>query len=645
MKKYFNISLSGMVFNIEEDAFAELNNYLDSIKNHYSSDDSREILTDIESNLAEKFSARLSVAKQTITLADVEEAIKIMGTVEEFAQENTGAEAGVSSKSDSREGKSSRRLYRNPDDMIIAGVCSGLAAYFGIDPVYVRIIFIVLLFANGIGLLAYLVLWLVMPTAETNSQKLEMRGRPVNLQKLEQVVKEKTTQMAHEGKNAWQNNRKWINKILSFPIDVIRHVVMFLKKTLKIILPIISILIGVGLCLGAAGAVIGLTMVIGILLFNINSPYLISDIPLREITGTAYYYAGLAGAYLTASIPLIFLLIVSVSLMNRKNLFRLKSTILLIILWIVSLVAVTVSTLQIVPLAKDKYDQRIAQNTVSENYSFDNVNKIRVGGLTDVKVVPGDKFTVTVTGDKDALKEYKYETVDGELKITQSRKDKTFCIFCFEKRAKIVITASALDSFIAFDRVNAEVADFGKDIKVNVGESADVKVFSSSTTMTSYIAGTNGSLEVVGSPKILKAVLEGNGRLIAQELNSETIEIDAGVFSSVTLGGTVRKLQIKTSGYAEVSAFDLKTEEAVVESEDRSSVEINSLFLLDAKAGDNAEIIYLQEPKNLKRQEFQNGRVEITSAVYEETGEIFSSEDDIASSTAEESDIQIQPLQ
>ena len=243
MNKSFNVSLNGIVFNIEEDAYEKLSGYLESIKNHYNAEDGKEILADIESNLAEKFSACLNSGKQVIILEDVAVAIKIMGTVDEFAGEKKPAEDKAEELSEDKEGKLSRRLYRNPGDMVIAGVCSGLAAYFGVDPVYIRLLFVVLIFLNGFGLLAYLIFWLVMPVAETNVQKLEMRGRPVNLKKLEQVVKEKAAQVTQEGKNAYKNNQRWITRILSFPIDVIRQVMLFLKKILSKILPIIGILI------------------------------------------------------------------------------------------------------------------------------------------------------------------------------------------------------------------------------------------------------------------------------------------------------------------------------------------------------------------------------------------------------------------
>ena len=372
MNKSFNVSLNGIVFNIEEDAYEKLSGYLESIKNHYNAEDGKEILADIESNLAEKFSACLNSGKQVIILEDVAVAIKIMGTVDECAGEKKPAEDKAEELSEDKEGKLSRRLYRNPGDMVIAGVCSGLAAYFGVDPVYIRLLFVVLIFLNGFGLLAYLIFWLVMPVAETNVQKLEMRGRPVNLKKLEQVVKEKAAQVTQEGKNAYKNNQRWITRILSFPIDVIRQVMLFLKKILSKILPIIGILIGIGFSLAVAAGVLGLSMAVGIMMFNINSPYITSGLPVQEIAGSIYYYIGLAGLYFFIFIPMIFLLSIGLCLIRRKNIFCLRTVICLFALWIASAVGFGVSALNIAPMVKDKFDRNAVQNTVSENIKFDN---------------------------------------------------------------------------------------------------------------------------------------------------------------------------------------------------------------------------------------------------------------------------------
>ena len=213
MKKAISITLSSSVFQIEEDAYNKLDQYLDSIKDHYGSGkESEEILADIESSIAEKFLDKTK-KKASINMKDVEEVIMVMGTISEIReQDEIQADQKVSEdKEEKDDGDTAiKKLYRNPDDQIIAGVCSGLGAYFGIDPVIIRLVFIALIFAGGSGVIAYIILWAIMPLAKTGTQKLEMRGKPVNLKEIEETIKEKSKEIKKEGKQAIEKiKKKW----------------------------------------------------------------------------------------------------------------------------------------------------------------------------------------------------------------------------------------------------------------------------------------------------------------------------------------------------------------------------------------------------------------------------------------------------
>jgi len=174
MKATFSVNLGNRIFHIDEDAYSRLKNYLDRIESHFSNEKERsDILQDIESRLAEIFTERKGTAGQVISLTDVDFAIKLMGEPDEFA--------GAPHREESRYSRTQgpRRLYRDPDDRVLGGVCSGLGAYMGVDPVVIRVVFL-LFFLFGVGLIVYLVLWIVVPEARTTAQKLEMRGEPVN---------------------------------------------------------------------------------------------------------------------------------------------------------------------------------------------------------------------------------------------------------------------------------------------------------------------------------------------------------------------------------------------------------------------------------------------------------------------------------
>ncbi|MCU0461807.1 MAG: PspC domain-containing protein [Bacteroidales bacterium] len=183
MKITLSINLGGWSFNIDEDAYAELKRYLKTLEVHFATEkSSAEILSDIEARIAEIFRSRLKTYKQVITMEDVRYAISILGTPEDFSNESTSA-------SDKFASPGYHRMYRDPDHRIIGGVCAGMGAYWNIEAWLVRIIFIILAMMGGLGILIYLVLYIVIPEAKTTAQKIEMKGEPVNIHNITESVK------------------------------------------------------------------------------------------------------------------------------------------------------------------------------------------------------------------------------------------------------------------------------------------------------------------------------------------------------------------------------------------------------------------------------------------------------------------------
>lgn len=188
MKKSIKINLGGVVFHVDEDAYDLLRNYLDQLDARFASIPGRsEILSDIETRMAELFQGKISAEKESLNLADATEIIDIMGEPEEIEDEVPEAEPAAYTKEPGRRG---RRMYRDPDNQIISGVCSGLGAYLNIDPVFVRILFVVFTMAYGMGLLVYFLLWAVIPEARTATEKLEMYGEEVNVFNIEKKVRQ-----------------------------------------------------------------------------------------------------------------------------------------------------------------------------------------------------------------------------------------------------------------------------------------------------------------------------------------------------------------------------------------------------------------------------------------------------------------------
>jgi len=184
MKITLSINLGGYSFNIDEDAYAELKRYLKNLEFHFAQEESAsEILSDIETRMAELFRTKITTYKQVITMTDVNQAISVMGTPEDIS-DNDGPSAR-----DKFATPGHHRMYRDTDNRIIGGVCAGMGAYWDLDPLILRIIFIALVLAGGLGVFIYLILYIVLPEARTTAQKIEMKGHPVNIHNIKDSVK------------------------------------------------------------------------------------------------------------------------------------------------------------------------------------------------------------------------------------------------------------------------------------------------------------------------------------------------------------------------------------------------------------------------------------------------------------------------
>jgi len=206
MNKTVTINLGGLVFYIDENAYAELSAYINLLKEHFSANEScEEIISDIELRLAEIFKDKIHAHKQVVNSKDVEDAIAILGKPEDIGEsETTSSENGAEPTSKSQK----RRLYRDPDDRILGGVCSGLGQYFDLDPVWFRIGFVAAFFVLMSGPFLYLIAWFIIPLAQTTAQKMEMKGGRFNLSDIENNVKKEYHDIKSRFQGYRQKNRK-----------------------------------------------------------------------------------------------------------------------------------------------------------------------------------------------------------------------------------------------------------------------------------------------------------------------------------------------------------------------------------------------------------------------------------------------------
>jgi phage shock protein PspC (stress-responsive transcriptional regulator) len=423
MKKTISINISGIIFHIEEDGYEKLKNYLSSIQRYFSGyEDCSEIISDIESRIAEIFLAKLGPGKQVITADDVEKLIVTMGTISDFeaieteepgifgketyATSGIGDPAGTTEAAPKRlyrdvnrkliggvaagiahyftidplwirlifvacfldlfflpgsfssasviiyavlwivvpgsmvlmEDKTIKKFYRNPDNKTIGGVASGLAAYFGTDVTIIRLVFVFCFFFFGAGLILYLVLWAITPEAKTLTEKMKMQGEPVTLSNIETNIKKSLIGTEYGEENT-------LVKILLFPFRVIAAVFNGLGKALGpmavFLLEMIRIAVGVLLVIVAIGFLVALLVTLGIGLGVVtDSAFMqLGDVPI-ELVQHSFPVGGMIAVFLSLVIPVVFLILLGLTLLAKRKLISAPVGWTLFGIWILGLIAV-----------------------------------------------------------------------------------------------------------------------------------------------------------------------------------------------------------------------------------------------------------------------------------------------------------------
>ncbi len=194
MKKTLTVNIDGIVFHIDEDAYNRLRNYLDTIRYHFQKETGcEEIISGIESRIAEMFQEKRKTEREVVSLTDVNEAIAQLGEPEQISgteEEHSTSSASGQQHSSYQEETGPKRLFRSPDDKYIGGVCGGLGTYFQIDPTWIRVFFLLTIFAYSFGIILYIILWIAIPKARTMAERLSMRGEKVTLSSIEKSIKE-----------------------------------------------------------------------------------------------------------------------------------------------------------------------------------------------------------------------------------------------------------------------------------------------------------------------------------------------------------------------------------------------------------------------------------------------------------------------
>ncbi len=462
MKKTLSINISGILFHIEEDGYDTLKNYLESINNHFSGySDCKEIISDIENRIAEIFLSYLKNNNQVITAENVTRLIEKMGTIADFSalEEKEEVEEVSEPASDdfykyvtppntanggykklmrmehkkilggvcagiahyfyidalwirliailllfsgninlarlfdfnpfgrmdinfgfaglavvayivlwvilpvsyaNEENKEIKKLYRNPDDKVLGGVASGLAAYFGIkELLYVRLAFVLLTIAGGSGVVIYLILWIITPVASSITERIKMKGGEITLDSIDSTLKETIS-------SAPPTPESTLKKVLMTPFRVLGQVIealgsafgslgRFLLTLLRLFFGLIIFILGITL--------VGVPLVTFTLYLGVIDPIYYSTVdvfPLEMITELVP--TGLAAAGLgVLAIPGIVILMLGLSVLSKKNLVGSKFGLVALALWLMCIATLGFQVPRVI--AKFKEEDRVITNT------------------------------------------------------------------------------------------------------------------------------------------------------------------------------------------------------------------------------------------------------------------------------------------
>ena len=297
MNPIVNINLGGLPFAVDADAYERLNHYLDRIHAHFrTSEGYEEITDDIEARLAELFREN---NRPIVNDRDVQNAIEVMGTPEEFGAEDVYTEPTGATDRNWNTGK---RLFRDPEHAALGGVAAGLSAYLGIEnPVWVRVVFVLLTLGGGLSVVIYPLLWIILPPARNASERLAMRGEKIDINSIGSTIEADLRRLGNRMNEQFgdaERMERWGNRFGEQVEGAVYGVVGGLRRLFRprsVLGALARIL--VALCLVAA-ALFWIAVVLSVTLGGGLLDYVYAGQPLGKVFGTL-------GVLLVGSVPLL----------------------------------------------------------------------------------------------------------------------------------------------------------------------------------------------------------------------------------------------------------------------------------------------------------------------------------------------------
>lgn len=526
MKKTINVNLAGRIFYVEEDAYPVLDTYLSNVKNHFAKfADSEEILRDIEARIAEQLMPEDKETQPIVNLGSVQSIIAGMGKPEDFSETEQGLPEKETTDKPKADATTRRRLFRDGDKPILGGVASGIAAYFDIDPLWVRLAFVAVAFLGGSAVAIYIVLWIIVPEAETASQKLEMKGDRPTLKAIEKTVKEKIIDNAEA--------RKGARRVGGFIHEIVNRLGGIVKKLVYVAVRLVGAVILIGSSLAIVGLIIG---TIGLIASG-SSPYV--EFPLRDFFGHGLFYLTVLVAFFAAFVPLIFLSLAGTSLATKKNRFHIASTASLLALWIIAVASGAALAARTAPRIQEFIETSPEYRVITTNRALDAFTGVALENDVQVTLQQGTTYNIQIDAVEKEQTRMRMQVKDGILTVSKQNTSKDqWCIFCIHKRPHITITAPLFSSITAQNAVSIDGNKLTTDsvtVHLSNGSRANLDV---NTTSIDVLA--ENASRAVFSGTTTNAKLEGRnaGWINTEGLIAASVKAEALNASRITLNAT-----------------------------------------------------------------------------------------------------------
>ena len=545
MKKTITVNLNGRVFTMDEDAYRLLDNYLNNLRIYFRKEEgSSEIITDFEARIEELFSEKTRLGYQVISIDQVEEVIARVGKPDDFADRDEAKEDKQPYFTEPKEVK--KKFYRNVDDKMFGGVCSGTAAYFSWDVLAVRIIFIVLLFATSLWIgLAYLLAWILLPGAYTAEQKLQMRGQPITVENIGKTVaaeKEPVTSTERKGCLAgFIDLCVGLMKVFLIGLGCLVGLPLLFALVI-IIIVVIAVLFGVG------GGMLG-----GLPSFLVVDRPVLATITFLLIVG----------------IPVVALIYAIISHFAKLKPLNRSVKWTFLIIWILALILISFSRFRIDrnhwfrnwnwPYISN--NQIIQGNGILSEKSYDieePVTSVEMGrdlfANLQIEQIPSDTTLIVISGDENLVDRVKYDLQDGRLILSSTDPLRS------ENNLIIRLQTNNL-----------------KEIQSNVVGNIQMN--------SAFIGDT------------LEIKMSGPGNFRADSLDIHSLSVRSEGIASMNLSGKANNVHLDLAGTGKIDALELLSDTVYASVEGVGSIHCNPVDYLEGRLNGVGKITYKEEPK------------------------------------------------